>query len=81
MAFIHQDLWYGKVVPSSHLTKKVNLVAPYSALSAEEIIDSGRVFQYSLREEWALLNISGFLKSQWVTISTAPNLSQKKKKK
>ena len=75
MTFIHQDLWYGNSVSSSH--QKVNLATPSSAPSAEGMIKSRRDIPISncLREEWVLVNVSSYrggLKSQGVMISAAP---------
>ena len=44
MAFIHQDLWYGKLVPSSR--QKVNLTTLSSAPSAEEILETEKDFKF-----------------------------------
>ena len=74
--FIHQDLWYGKLVPSSH--QRGN---PSHTILCTFNIGNNQIWKNipisdCLREEWTLVNVSSCswgLKSQWVMISTAPN--------
>ena len=76
MIFIHQDLWYGKLVPSSHQRGKPSHTILCSFSRGNDRIWKGIPISDCLREEWALVNVSscsGGLKSQWVMISTVPN--------
>ena len=70
--FIHQDLWYGKLVPSSH--HRGNIATPSSAPSAEETIKSGRAFQslivWGKDEPCKCQFLQQGLKSYWMIIST-----------
>ena len=55
------------------LTKEANIVTPSSAPSADEIIESGKAFQFLM--VWGMNDpsCSGDLKSQWAMISASPN--------
>ena len=80
MTFIHQDLWYGKLVPSSHQRGKpsYSILCPFNRCNNR--IWKSIPISDCLREEWALVNASSCsrgLKSQWVMISTAPNWGDK----
>ena len=76
MTFILQDLWYGKLVPSSHQRGKPIHTIFCTFNRGNNRIWKGIPISDCLREEWALENVSscsGGLKSPWVMIYTAPN--------
>ena len=76
MALIHQDLWYRKIVPSSHQRDKPSHTVLCTFNRGNDRIWKVIPISDCLREESALLNVSscnGGVKSQWVMISTAPN--------
>ena len=78
MTFIHHNLWYGKLVPSSHQRGKPShtMLCSFNRgnnLEMHPISDC-------LREELALVNVSscsGGLKSQTAMISIVPNCGYK----
>ena len=80
MTFIHQDLWYGKLIRSSHQRGKPSHTILCTFNRGNNRIWKSIPIPDCLREEWALVNVSfcsGDLKSQWVMISTAPNCGDK----
>ena len=75
MTFIHQDLWNGNLVPSSHQRGKPSHTILYTFSRGNNRIWKGIPISEWFREEWALVKVSsciGDLKSQWVMSSTVP---------
>ena len=58
MAFIHQDLWYGKLIPSSHQRRKPNHTILCTFNRGNDWIWKGIPISDCLRAEWALVNVS-----------------------
>ena len=68
MMFIHQDLWYGKLVPSSHQSGKSSHTILCTFSRGNNQFWKSIPISNGLREELAFVNISscsGGLKSQW----------------
>ena len=80
MTIIHQKLWYGKLVPTSHQRDKPSHTILCTFSGGNNRIWKDVPISYCLRESWALVNVSSCsegLESQWVMISTAPNWEDK----
>ena len=58
MIFIHQDLWYGKLVPNSHQRCKPSHTILCTFRRGNNRIWKGIPISNCLREEWALVNVS-----------------------
>ena len=68
ITFIHQDLWYGKLVPSTHLKGKPSHTILCAFSRSNHRIWKGIPISDCLREEWTHVNVSscsGGFKSQW----------------
>ena len=66
LPFKHQDLWYRKLVPSSHRRGKLSHIILCTTSGGNNRICKGIPISNSLRGEWALENVnscSGDLKS------------------
>ena len=80
MTIIHQDLWWGKLVPSSYQRSELSNRIFCSFSSRKEGICEWIPISNSLGEETALVNVSiskGGLKCQRVMISDMPNWGDK----
>ena len=80
MTIIHQDLWWGKLVPSSYKRSELTNRVFWSFSSRKESICKWIPISNSLGEETALVNVSiskGGLKCQRVVISNMPNWGDK----
>ena len=76
MTIIHQDLWWGKLVPSPYKRSELSNRVFCSFSSWKESICKRIPISYSLGEETALVNVSiskGGLKCPRVVISDMPN--------
>ena len=80
MTIVHQDLWWGKLVPSSYQRSELSNRVFCSFSSRKESICEWIPISNSLGEETALVNVSiskGGLKCQRVMISDMPNWGEK----
>ena len=80
MTIIHQDLWWGKLVPSPYKRSELSNRVFCSFSSRKESICKWIPISNSLGKEAALVNVSiskGGLKCQRVVISDMPNWGDK----
>ena len=80
VTFIHKDLWYGKLVPSSHQRSKFSHTILCTFSRGNNWIWKSIPISDCLREKWVLVNVrscSRGLKSPCVMISIAPNWQEK----